>query len=66
MGPAEEVQVFDRMTLRGRRYFFRVVDVGNNETLAPSQPYKIERCRDKTAKRFATAFNCKIVPGRRR
>lgn len=66
MGPSEEVQVFERATLLGRRYFFRVVDVGNNETLAPSQPYKTWQQRDKTARRFADAFGCKIVSGKRR
>jgi uncharacterized protein YegP (UPF0339 family) len=36
------------VTLRGRRYFFRLVAGGNNEILAQSQPYKTERQRDRT------------------
>jgi uncharacterized protein YegP (UPF0339 family) len=39
---------FERVTLRGRRFFFRIVAAGNNEILAPSQPYKTERQRDRT------------------
>lgn len=66
MGPAEEIQTFDRMTLRGRRWFFRIVDVGNNEILAPSQPYKSKWGRDKTARRLSRSLGCAIVEGRPR
>lgn len=66
MGPAEEIQTFERQTLVGRRYFFRIIDVGNNEILAPSQTYKSERQRDKTADRLATRMGCRVVPGRPR
>lgn len=66
MGPAEEIQVFDRQTLVGRRYYFRIVDVGNNEILAPSQPYKTKKQRDKTALRLSYGLACAIVPGRRK
>jgi uncharacterized protein YegP (UPF0339 family) len=47
---AEEMrfETFERVTLRGRRYFFRLVAGGNNEILAQSQPYKTERQRDRT------------------
>lgn len=39
-------ETFDRVTLRGRRYFFRIVRNGNNEIMAQSQPYKHEGGRD--------------------
>jgi uncharacterized protein YegP (UPF0339 family) len=41
-------ETFERVTLRGRRFFFRLVAAGNNEILAQSQPYKTERQRDRT------------------
>lgn len=56
MGPGIRVELFDRLTLLGRRWFFRGVDVGNNEICFPSQPYKDRRSRDKTAVRLAVAF----------
>lgn len=66
MGPGLEVQTFDRMTLRGLRWFFRIVDCGNNEILAGSQPYKTIRQRDLTAMRLANAMGCTIREGTRR
>lgn len=57
-----EVQTFDRMTLFGRRWFFRIVDTGNNEKLAASEAYNSYRDRDKTAKRLGRALGCPIVP----
>lgn len=56
MGPGMEVQTYERMTLVGRRFFFRIVDTGNNERLAASQTYRTQRQRDVTAKRFAGAM----------
>ena len=63
MGPAEEIQTFERMTLRGRRYFFRIIDAGNNEVLAQSQTYKTKQQRDRTALRFSYALACPLGPG---
>lgn len=63
MGPAEEIQTFERLTLRGRRFFFRIVDCGNNEILAQSQPYKTKQQRDQTALRFSYSLACAMVPG---
>lgn len=60
MGPGMEVQTYERMTLVGRRFFFRIVDTGNNERLAASQTYKTQKQRDLTAKRFAGALPCPI------
>lgn len=60
MGPGMEVQTYECTTLVGRRYFFRIVDTGNNEKLASGQTYKTERQRDLTAKRFAGAIPCPI------
>lgn len=56
MGPGLRVEKFERLTLLGRRYYFRGVDTGNNEICYPSQPYKDRRQRDKTAMRLAMAF----------
>lgn len=66
MGPVEEIQTFERVGLRGRRWYFRIVDAGNSEPLAQSQPYKTERQRDKTALRFSYALACPLLPERRR
>lgn len=60
MGPGMEVQTYERVTLVGRRFFFRIVDSGNNERLAASQTYKTQKQRDMTAKRFAGALPCPI------
>lgn len=63
MGPSEEVQTFERTNWLGLpRYFFRIVDVGNNEILAPSQTYKTRWGRDKTARRLGKALGCHVVP----
>lgn len=64
MGPAEEIQTFETLTLFGPRWFFRIVDCGNNEILAQSQRYKSKWGRDKTAKRLARALGCKVVEGK--
>lgn len=66
MGPAEEIQTFHRATLRGWRWFFRIVDCGNNEILAQSQPYKTRVQRDKTALRLAYGLACAVVASGRR
>ena len=66
MGPAEEIQIFSRLTLLGPRYFFRIVDVGNNEILAQSQTYKTKQQRDRTATRLAYGLGVAVVPGRPR
>lgn len=60
MGPGMEIQTYERKTLLGLRYFFRIVDVGNHEKLAASQTYKTLYWRDRTANRLATALGCKI------
>lgn len=66
MGPAEAIYTFDRVTLLGKRFFFRIVDAGNNEVLAPSQTYKTERQRDKTARRLAQRMGCPLLKGKPR
>lgn len=66
MGPAEAIETFERFTLLGPRWFFRIVDTGNNEILAASQPYKSKWGRDKTANRLSRALRCPIVPGKRK
>lgn len=64
MGSGLEVQTFERSTLLGRRWFFRIVDTGNWEILTPSQPYKTKRQRDATAKRLASSMDCAVIPER--
>lgn len=71
-GPNMKIQTFERgsrltpgMRMFGRRFYFRIVDIGNNEILAQSQPYKTERQRDNTAKRLADAIGCPIIPERK-
>lgn len=66
MGPSEEIQTFERKSLLGPRYFFRIVDVGNNEIIAASQTYKSKKGRDKTAIRLAYSLGCAVVPGKHR
>lgn len=39
-------ETFDRMTLVGRRWFFRIVRERNNEIMAQSQAYKRAGSRD--------------------
>ena len=60
------IEKYERMTLLGHRWFFRIVDSENYEILAPSQAYKSARARDKTANRLASALNARIVHGRRK
>jgi hypothetical protein len=64
LGPATEIQTFDRLTLRGRRWHFRIVDCGNNEILAASETYNSKQARDRTATRLAYAMGCAVVPGK--
>lgn len=66
MGPAEAIYTFDRVTLVGRRFFFRIVDTGNHEVLAPSQAYKTQRQRDLTANRLASRMGCPVIKGKPR
>lgn len=66
MGPAEEIQTFERSTLIGKRFFFRIVDCGNGEIIAASQTYKTKKQRDKTALRLSYGLACAVVPGRRK
>lgn len=60
MGPGMEVQTYERVTVLGRRFFFRIVDTGNHEKLASSQTYKTQYWRDRTANRLAKALDCPI------
>lgn len=66
MGPSEEVQTFERKTLLGKRWFFRIVDCGNNKIIAASEGYNSKAGRDKTAIRLAYSLGCAVVPGKRR
>jgi hypothetical protein len=66
MGPAVEIQTFESNKFLGRRYFFRVVDTRNWETLASSQTYKTKKQRDDTALRLSYLMACGILPGKSR
>jgi hypothetical protein len=66
MGPGMEVVTFDGLTFLGRRWWFRIVDTGNRETLAQSEAYNSKAGRDDTADRFARAFGGRPLPGKRR
>lgn len=65
MGPAEEIQTFDRRRFK-RRWYFRIVATGNNEIIAQSEAYNSRTARDKTATRLAYSLGCAVVPGRQR
>lgn len=61
-----QVQTFDGLTILGRRWWFRIVDAGNHETLAQSEAYNSAAGRDNTADRFARVFGGRPVPGKRK
>jgi hypothetical protein len=66
MRPGLEIQTFERTRLLGKRWYFRIVDTGNWETLAPSEAYNSAAARNKTANRLAAAMGCQVVPERRK
>ena len=66
MGTGIEVQTFERKGLLGRRFYFRIVDTGNWETLAPSEAYTRAGARDRTARRLAGLIGCAVIPERRK
>lgn len=66
MGPATAIETFDRATLLGRRWYFRIVDAGNHEIIAASEAYNSKASRNKTATRLAYAMGCPVVSGRRK
>lgn len=66
MGPGMEVQVFERKSLFGRRWYFRLVDTRNWETLSTSEGYNSARARNETAKRIAETIGCQMMPERRK
>lgn len=65
MGPGLEVQTFDRLTLLGRRWYFRIVDTGNSEILAASEGYSRPYGRNETAARLAKALSAPLIPERK-
>jgi hypothetical protein len=64
MGPGLEIHTFERLTLKGRRFFFHIIDVGNREILVSGQTYKTELQRNKTARRFGDVLGCHVVEKR--
>lgn len=65
MGPGMEVQTFDRLTLLGRRWFFRIIDIGNREILVASEAYNRPHPRNVTASRMSRALRCYLVESKR-
>lgn len=51
---------FDRLTIWGRRWFFRVIDRNNGKTVAQSEAYNSAQARDHMADRMDRAFGHKI------
>lgn len=66
MGPGMKIETFDGLTLLGRRWWFRVVDVQNGQTLAASESYNSAEARNSTATRLSRALVAPIVKGKRR
>jgi len=64
MGPGMEIQKFDRLTLFGRRWYFRIVDAGNGEILASSEGYTRPYARNETAVRFSLALGAPVIDER--
>lgn len=46
-----KIETFTRMTLFGRRYFFRI-KASNGETVAQSEAYNTKQARDHTVQRI--------------
>jgi uncharacterized protein YegP (UPF0339 family) len=58
---------FERRGFLGLRFYFRIVVEGNNETIAPSQPYKTERARDLAIGTIkAGAAGARTIEGKRK
>jgi hypothetical protein len=66
MGPSTVVETFDRSTLLGRRWYFRIVDAGNHEILSASEAYNSRPSRNRTASRLALELGCRIIEGKRK
>ncbi|HET7255615.1 MAG TPA: YegP family protein [Xanthobacteraceae bacterium] len=59
-------ETFERLTLRGRRYFFRLVVVGNSEIIAQSEAYNSARARDHAIRLIRHgAFEARVIEGTR-
>lgn len=65
MGAGMEVQTFNRLSLLGRRFYFRIVDAANWEVLAQSEGYTRPGARNETAKRLADALGAPLIPERK-
>jgi hypothetical protein len=66
MGPPYEIQTFDRMKLLGKRWYFRIVDTGNWETVAQSEGYSSPYDRNETANDLSKAAGWPIIPERKK
>ena len=54
-------ETFERRTLRGKRFFFRIVAEGNNEILAQSQAYKSKQARATAITRIAHGSGVALI-----
>jgi hypothetical protein len=66
MGPPFEIQTFDRLTLVGRRWFFRIVSTRNWEKIAQSESYNRPGARNETAHDLAEASGWPVIPERKK
>jgi hypothetical protein len=61
MGPGYELRAFDRLTLLGRRWFFRVVSMRNWKVVAQSEAYNSKAARDATGNGLAAALGTAMI-----
>lgn len=66
MGPPYEIQTFDSRKLRGRRWYFRLVDTGNWETIAQSEGYNSKAARDDTVEQLRASTGWPAIPERKK
>lgn len=66
MGPGYEIATFDRLNLLGRRWYFRIVDTGNWETVAQSEGYTRAANRNETAASLSIATGWPVIPERKK
>lgn len=65
MGPGYELRAFDKLTLFGRRYFFRIVSAKNWQIVAQSEAYNSRVSRDSTGNGLAAALGTRMIEERK-
>lgn len=66
MGPGFEVRSFDRLTLLGRRWFFRIVSMENWKIVSQSEAYNSRAARDQTGSKLARALGGYMIEEKRK